>query len=153
MAELVRGVSVPLFDRFSPIRFKNESASRLLTPEQLQESVATELARLMNTRSALTVAEFLQCAGTTLDYGLPDVGFLSPRSRSDLDVLESVVRRAIRCFEPRLQDVKVSAVSSPSLVGKPFVSISGLVSIGLKLRQLNFELHIDPSQKSHAKVN
>jgi type VI secretion system protein ImpF len=153
MAELIRGLPVPLFDRLSPVVPAYGFSSRILTPQQLQESVARELARLLNTRSSRTVSEFMGCLGTTLDYGLPDVGHLSPHSRPDLDLLESVVRKAIGFFEPRLSSVSVHASFDPKLGGRPLILIGGIVTIGLKPRQLNFELQIDAPLKKNAKVN
>ncbi len=153
MAELVRGLPVPLFDRLSPVELSSGSSARLLTPEQLQVSVARELARLLNTRSARSVPEFLVFPGTTLDYGLPDVGYLSPHSRPDLDLLESAVKRAIELFEPRLSSVTVHASFNPKIGGSPIILIGGVVTIGLKPRQLNFELQIDAPLQKSAKVN
>jgi predicted component of type VI protein secretion system len=54
-----------------------------------------------------------------------------------------IVKRAIGLFEPRLRDVKVQANVSGMTSGRPNLAISGLVSIDMKLMQLNFELQLD----------
>lgn len=152
MTELVRGSLVPLFDRLSVAGAGLGTTQHLLSPEQLQNSIGRELARLLNTRSAINVADFSNCTATSIDYGLPDIGHLSPHSRSDLDLLEQTVKRAIEYFEPRLTNVRVQAVTGGVMNTRPVVAISGLVSIGMKLRQLNFELQLDASQTRQEKV-
>jgi type VI secretion system lysozyme-like protein len=151
MSELTRGAFVPLFDRLSTAdtNFKTEP---LLTPEQLQSSIARDLSRLLNTRSSLLVAEYIAQAGTTLDYGMPDISALSAKSDSDLAVLQTLVTHAIQCFEPRLNHVDVKAFASTKFAGGVVLIISGVVTIGLMLRQLNFELQVDQRQTTRVGV-
>jgi type VI secretion system lysozyme-like protein len=158
MAELVLGSPVPLFDRLgaldAPANATSASASSaLLSPEQLQWSIGRELAHLLNTRSARSAAEFMHCGGTSIDYGIPDFGHLSSQSRQDLDQLESLVKKAIGFFEPRLRNVQVQALVSAQAASSPLLAISGLVTIGLKLRQLNFELQLDPHMAPRGKAS
>jgi len=152
MSELVLGSSVPLFDRLGYVGSTASGPSALLSPEQLQLSIGREMANLLNTRSSCTADEFLLCDGTTLDYGVPDMGHLSPQSADDLMVLEVIVKRAIGLFEPRLRDVKVQANVSGMTSGRPNLAISGLVSIDMKLMQLNFELQLDTKMSPLGKV-
>jgi type VI secretion system lysozyme-like protein len=153
MAELVLGSPVPLFDRLGAQDTPASGVSALLSPEQLQWSIGRELANLLNTRSARSAAEFLICAGTTIDYGVPDFGHLSSQSPQDLEQLERIVKKAIGFFEPRLREVQVHAALATGAAGSPSLAISGLVTIGLKLRQLNFELQLDPSMAPRAKAS
>src|SRR4051794_23912788 len=101
MSELVRGSSVPLFDRLSSAGEVSVTSRQLFTPEQLEMSIGRELSRLMNTRSRLTISEFAENGGTTLDYGVPDISALSPKSDADLDLLQATVRQAVIFYEPR----------------------------------------------------
>jgi len=142
MSELIRGALVPLFDRMSSAD-EGLKADQMLTPDQLESSIARDLSRLLNTRSRLLCAEFLTQTGTTIDYGMPDMSALSSKSQSDLGLLQSVVGHAIGCFEPRLKQVEVKAFASSQFAGGVVLLISGVVSIGLMLRQLNFELQLD----------
>ena len=145
MSELTRGALVPLFDRLSSADTSGK-AQQLLSPDQLEASIARDLSRLLNTRSMLLCAEFVNQTGTTLDYGMPDISALSSKSQSDLGLLQTVVGHAISCFEPRLKQVEVKAFSSSQFAGGVVLIISGVVTIGLMLRQLNFELQLDQSK-------
>lgn len=146
MSELVRGSSVPLFDRLSSQQGSVSSRHQLLTPEALQASIARELSRLLNTRSRLKPSEFADSTGTTIDYGIPDFSALSAQSQVDLELLESSIRQAIVHYEPRLQDVSVKAFPSAAAGGAATLLIHGKVVINMKLRQLNFEISLDQQQ-------
>jgi type VI secretion system protein ImpF len=143
MSELVRGASVPLFDRLSARYEATGDMRQLLSPEDLQASIGRELSRLMNTRSRLTPTEFLLGTGTAIDYGLPDFQALSARSQAHSDLLQSMVTLAVGQYEPRLKDVSVKVFPSPGPGSNATLVIGGTVKIGMKLRQLNFELQLD----------
>jgi type VI secretion system protein ImpF len=143
MSELVRGASVPLFDRLSSRHETTGDMRQLLSPEDLQASIGRELSRLMNTRSRLTPAEFVQGTGTAIDYGIPDFLALSARSQAQADLLESTVALAVKQYEPRLKDVTVKVFPGPGPGSNATLMIGGTVKIGMKLRQLNFELQLD----------
>jgi type VI secretion system protein ImpF len=147
MSELVRGVYVPLFDRLA-VPDGDKQLEPILTPEQLKWSIARDLSRLLNTRSRLLKDEFLSQAGTTLDYGMPDISALSPKSESDLILLQTLVSHAVQCFEPRLQQVVVKASASEQAAGGVALLISGVVRIGLMLKQLHFELQLNQHQST-----
>ena len=149
MAELARGSGVPLFDRLSQTDAVTQG--QLLTPQQLELSIARELSRLLNTRSRLTVSEFSLASGT-LDYGIPDVSSLSPRSQQDMERLQESVAHAVRCYESRLKNVKVKAFSISSGQGATMV-ISGEVTIQMKLQPMSFELQLDARHGGLAKVS
>ena len=116
---------------------------QLLSPEDLQASIGRELSRLMNTRSRLTPAEFVEGTGTAIDYGIPDFLALSARSQAQADILQSTVALAVRQYEPRLNDVTVKVFPGSGPGDKATLVIGGTVKIGMKLRQLNFELQLD----------
>lgn len=124
----------------------------MFTPEQLELSIGRELSRLMNTRSRLSISEFAENAGTTLDYGVPDISALSPRSDADLELLQSAVRQAVSFYEPRLKDVTIKAFRPTDSGNSATLLIGGTVTVDLKLRQLNFELQLDPRQGNAAKA-
>ena len=115
-------------------------------------SIGRELSRLMNTRSRLTISEFAQNGGTTLDYGVPDISALSPRSDADLELLQATVRQAVIFYEPRLKDVTIKAFRAADSGNSATLLIGGTVTVDLKLRQLNFELQLDPRQGNAAKA-
>lgn len=152
MSELIRGYSAPLFDRLSSAGGLVEAGNSLLTPTQLDASIGRELSHLLNTRSRLTASEFFLSTGSCIDYGVPDSSALSPNSSSDLELLQSTVKQAINYYEPRLNNVTVKAFSTSYPKTTTMLVISGTVTIGLKFRQLNFELQLDSQQGNRAKT-
>lgn len=145
MSELVRGSSVPLFDRLAGGAAANENASWLLLPEQLQASISRELSRLFNTRSRLPPSEFHNNSGTVIDYGVPDFSALYARRGDDVALLESALAQAVTLFEPRIQNVSVKVQSVADRADAAFVQVAGDVTIGLKPQRVSFELEMNPS--------
>lgn len=93
---------MPLFERLV-----EDTDAWLEGESALRESVARELARLLNARSRLTMAEFARSDCGVLDYGVPDFSERSMRSGADREAILVAVRRAIALFEPRLVNVVV----------------------------------------------
>lgn len=145
MSELVRGSSVPLFDRLAAQEAAGRDASWLLLPEQLQASIARELSRLFNTRSRLPPSEYHQNSGTVIDYGVPDFSALYARRGDDVAVLESALARAVTLFEPRLSNVTVKVQGMVQRADAAAVTVGGDVMIGLKAQRVSFELEMNPS--------
>ena len=142
MAELLRGTLVPLFDRLTLVGAASISRRQLLSATQLEDSIGQALFNLLNTRSRLSPSEFSNSTGTTLDYGIPDISALSAVASTDLEFLESTVAQAISHYEPRLKNVSIKAFPSVKAGGGAQLVISGAVAIGLKFRQVNFELQL-----------
>lgn len=145
MSELVRGASVPLFDRLAAGDAASSNASWLLLPEQLQASIGRELSRLFNTRSRLPPSEFHHNSGTVIDYGVPDFSALYARRGDDAELLESALARAVTLFEPRLANVTVKVQGITSRADAAAVTVGGDVMIGLKAQRVSFELEMNPS--------
>jgi type VI secretion system protein ImpF len=140
MSELVSGASVPLFDKLVS---ENElHGERYLTPEQLEQSIAKELLGLFNSRARLEPSRFLESTGTVIDYGIPDISSLSPKRGEDLELLEQGIKQAVVYFEPRLNNVSVKATVNPRVMDSALIQIQGTIPVGLKVRQLSFDLSL-----------
>jgi type VI secretion system protein ImpF len=126
---------VPLLERLS-----NDAEASLDGQDALVESIAKELARLMNTRSHLTMAAFGQSDGTVIDYGVPDFSERALRSGEDREVIAGAIGRAIALFEPRLADVKVSFSHPEEHDRFVVLTIAGTVNAGLSVEHVSFEL-------------
>jgi len=74
----------------------------------IRAAVARDLGWLLNTRTPLTAEEFETRELTVIDFGVPDFGKGTPASFEDQKLRAALTEKAIRAFEPRLQDVKVS---------------------------------------------
>lgn len=147
MSEVVDAGLQPFFDRLSGT---GESGGHLplLDFAGVQSSIARELQRLLNTRSRLTMAQFLESSDGVLDYGLPDLTTLTGQSEADLERVSRLVARAIDYFEPRLSEVEVAVVSAPLAGQTPRVVVSGAVRLGRHRRRVDFDLGLESSAET-----
>ncbi|EON20043.1 hypothetical protein C265_09271 [Cupriavidus sp. GA3-3] len=136
MSVIVTGWPMPLFERLSA--GANAPSAQLLQGEPLRQSVARELARLLNTRSRLTAAQFLESDGTVLDYGVPDFSFRSFQSVPDCDAIAALVAHAIAMFEPRLRQARVRFAERDT--PRPVLVIDGELPLGAAPVRVAFEL-------------
>jgi type VI secretion system protein ImpF len=142
MSDLSRSAAVPLFQRLCAREGELGDAASF-DAAGLQASIANELARLLNTRCGLTMAEFLNCQGTVLDYGVPDFSALSCRSSDDLTLVGQAVGHAIALFEPRLSHTQVVATpGNASAPGRAQLNIVAAVRLGLSLRRVDFDMPV-----------
>lgn len=146
MTVLVRGSSVPLFDRLAASEAPGGVGSFLLLPEHLEASIGRELARLFNTRSRFPPSAMDLSTGTVIDYGVPDFSALSPRSADDRRLMEWALAQAISFYEPRMRGVSVQVSAVPGRGDVATATVSGDVVIGLKSERFSFALSINPSQ-------
>ena len=145
MSELSRSASIPLFQRLCA-RDGEIGDAAAFDAAGLQASIANEIASLLNTRCSLTMAEFLQCQGTVLDFGIPDFSSLSCRSTDDLATVSQAVQHAIELFEPRLSHAQVVAMQDESgHRGQAKLQISGAVRLGMVLRRVDFDIPVNLS--------
>jgi type VI secretion system protein ImpF len=146
MSELVRGSSVPLFDRLASSEAPGGVGAFLLLPEQLEASIARELSRLFNTRSRLSFTEMAASTGTSIDYGIPDFSALSPRNGDDRDLIEKGLAQAVRFYEPRMRNVVVKVSDVPGRGDAAVATVSGDVTIGMKPQRVSFALNMNSSR-------
>ena len=150
MSDLARSSAVPLFQRLCA-RDGEAGDAASFDAAGLQASIANELAGLLNTRCGLTMAEFLNCQGTVLDYGVPDFSALSCRSTDDLTLVSQAVQHAIALFEPRLSHTEVRATHGGSAhPGRAQLQITGAVRLGLTLRRVDFDMSVNLSDGAAA---
>src|SRR6478609_4506746 len=131
MSELVRGSSVPLFDRLASQEAPGGVGAFLLLPEHLEASIARELSRLFNTRCRLGPSEMADSTGTTIDYGIPDFSPLSPRSGDDRALIEKGLAQAIGFYEPRMKNVVVKVFEAVGRSDSATATVSGDLTIGM----------------------
>ena len=88
-----------------------------LTPErQLKASLRRDLEWLLNTRRIVDPPpeSLVELTRSMYDYGLPDFSSYTLSSPKDRGKLLRALETAIALFEPRLVDVKVTAVDTPT---------------------------------------
>ena len=76
----------------------------------MEASVAREVGALLNTRIDREVDLIEPAERTVLDYGIPDYSGMSSASGTDRQTIARFAERAIRAFEPRLANPKVTVV-------------------------------------------
>ena len=146
MSELVRGSSVPLFDRLASSEAPGGVGAFLLLPEHLEASIARELSRLFNTRCRLSPSEMGESTGTAIDYGIPDFSALSPRNEEDRAAIEKSLVQAVGFYEPRMSNVVVKVSEVAGRGDRAIATVSGDVRIGLKAQRVSFALNMNPSR-------
>jgi type VI secretion system protein ImpF len=146
MSELSRSAAIPLFQRLCA-RDGEMGDAAAFDAAGLQASIANEIASLLNTRCGLTMADFLKCQGTVLDFGIPDFSSLSCKSSEDLALVSQAVQHAIALFEPRLSHTQVVAIHDDSINhrGQAKLQISGAVRLGMTLRRVDFDIPVNLS--------
>ncbi len=84
---------------------------RVLSRQELWESVNRELGRLLNTRCPVPLHLLDEAERTVINYGVPDFTSLSPLNPDDRKLIASVIAQTITAFEPRLRNVRVRVVA------------------------------------------
>ncbi len=80
---------------------------RTMDRPDIRAAVARDLDWLLNTRTPLPAEAFDAAELTVIDFGVPDFGSGTPANIRDQELRAARTEKAIRAFEPRLQNVKV----------------------------------------------
>ncbi len=106
-------ISQSVLDRlidYEPDMSTEAPKSRSTSLRELRQAVRRDLEWLLNTRchGDDTVDEDLECRRSVAFYGLPDIMGMSPKSPSEQKRLTKALESAIKVFEPRFLDLKVT---------------------------------------------
>jgi type VI secretion system protein ImpF len=145
--------ALPLFDRLCPeAAGLSAGAGRVgprgdqLDARGLQASLARDLARLLGTRSPLDSAGHAGRRLSVIDYGLPDLTALWPRSSDDRRRLQQAVEHALHDLEPRLQRTRVQVRDDPEAPQRLRLQIEAAVQLGAQWHRVAFDLGIEPGR-------
>ena len=100
-----------LFERLvdlEPERKEEPQPFRVLSREELWESVRRELGQLLNTRCPVPLHLLGEEERTVINYGIPDFTSLSPQSGNDRKLIADIITQTVAAFEPRLRNVRVN---------------------------------------------
>lgn len=111
--------------------------------EGLKASVAFELERLLSTRAPVDAAVLDRRERSTVDYGIPDGGAVSPSDPNGRASLARRIAAAIRAFEPRLADPSVTLREMPDRRDALTAEISGMLEIGGMPEAVSFVIDLD----------
>ncbi|WP_051294185.1 type VI secretion system baseplate subunit TssE [Pseudoduganella violaceinigra] len=150
--KLLRGARAPLFDRFGDedgeggSAFLPWAAARRggggLTLSALEQSIATELDRLLNTRCAASLEQLADRPRSVIDYGLPDYTALHAADLKHRRRLGDLVRDTVAAFEPRLREVQVEVEVNPNSRQALQVAIEGRVVVDGRLEPVSFKVSV-----------
>ncbi len=118
----MRVVSTSVFNRLIDMRPENQTEllSKLgVCKKQFKRNVLCDFEKLLNTRSNLDVARYLEFELNVLNFGIPDLLHLAPSNADDQEILQHVIHKAIRSFEPRFSDLHLKTVvksSAPNML-------------------------------------
>ncbi len=111
------GARALLFERLvdnKPHRKEESPPFRVLSRQELWESVSRELGRLLNTRCPVPLHLLGEEERTVINYGIPDFTSLSPQNPDDRRLMASIIEQTIMAYEPRLRNVRVGVFTEPS---------------------------------------
>lgn len=85
-----------------PLSLKQEADLRT-------SSIIRNLQHILNTRSSIGIKEYLSenTVLTNLNFGLPDLSFVSITSTLGQNTLIKLIKKAISSFEPRLKNITI----------------------------------------------
>ncbi len=112
-------INLSVLDRlvdFEPEAKAEPPLSRSKALRQVKQALRRDLEWLLNTRRVFQVPpEMPLLSDSLLAYGLPDLTTMTVKSTEDQRDLGLALESTLRRFEPRLEDVVVSVVSSAAL--------------------------------------
>lgn len=142
----IEGARALLFERLvdlDPKALKEEPRPlRILNKQELKESVRRELERLLNTRSSIPTPLYGEEELTVLDYGIPDFSSFSAHNADDHRRIETIIKRSISAFEPRLQEVQVTVEPFRNSDWSLWVKIDALLVIDSFAEAVSFPVMI-----------
>jgi type VI secretion system protein ImpF len=111
-------------------------------------SVVRDLEALLNTRQTLVHAsdEAGELSQSVLTYGMPDFTSAGVGSAREREQLRQAIERAIRRFEPRLRQVRVSLHPPKGEFDRTLhMTIDGMLSVQPNPQPISFETTVQPS--------
>lgn len=140
MAAVSFGGHAPLFDRLAAggdsVRFGLE----FNTVNQVQASVQDEVSVLVNTRSRLSIDNFLSQPLTVVDWGVPDFTSLSSENEQDRRIISRCLLKAIEWFEPRLSEVQIDLAPAQAGQGICRFSLQAALKLGQVSHRISFSV-------------
>jgi type VI secretion system protein ImpF len=147
----VRGegpITLSVLDRLidlSPLRTEELPLSRSQSLRELKASVCRDLEWLFNSRQPLETPQTGKLVRNSLfAYGLPDITSLSVSNMRDRKRLSVALEDAIRIFEPRITNARVTLASTEEgKVQRLRFIIDGLLRIDPSPEPVSFDTMLD----------
>lgn len=140
-----------LFERLAdqdPYELHEKQPLRLITAEELKESVAKDLEALLNCRCASTtdvLEQFPESLGSMCSYGMSDFVGLSLANPADRNHICRSLERTIAIHERRLRQVHVSLSLENGAVNRLKFAINALLVVHPSTEPVYFDALLQPS--------
>ncbi len=121
-----------LFERFQESVYTthtNSMAAGVISLDDLKQSIQNEITRILSNRNSINPQHKKNQNLTVLDYGIPDVSglLINLQNPDDQAQLALQITQAIKHFEPRVQNVRVTIEDYQS------VNLKFIVQLTLKI--------------------
>jgi type VI secretion system lysozyme-like protein len=138
--------TVSLFERLideDPDESFEKHPKKFLNFRELQESLARDLSRLLNTRVSQFWKDNFGKTTVPYSYGVNITAPASAENVFEIHGLESNIDDAIRRFEPRLINAKSHVIGTYRDPSRVFIDIEATINIENRKTQLSFPIAID----------
>jgi len=151
MSRLKTGGYAPLFDRLVQVEDNKGEVAHWLDVKQLEGSVFKELIRITQTRSRLTLSEFLNKKTlTVLDYGLPDFYGKSVQNSDNRNEIHQILTKAFLFFEPRLKNIIIEHLADSQNKAELKFQISGDLQTDQSTEPVSFLISSESEFKDYS---
>lgn len=120
-----------------------------LSVDEVKDSIATEISRLLNTRTGEKLDNLLgdepPAFGIPSIYGLKDFGSYDAANTQDWGIIKNLILEAIAYFEPRLKDVDVEIINFDDQAQKLNIQIYGKLHLKKVEGEVTFPVAISPN--------
>lgn len=145
----IRGAKALLFERLVDEDHHTPSEARpfrIYGVEALRESVGRELMRLLNTRCPRIGGMVDEADRTILDYGIPSFSHVSTGSDTETRQLAQILEQAIKFYEPRLRQVRVTIDASTTSKITTTGTIEAMLVVDNVNEPVSFPLVLTPKR-------
>lgn len=133
-----------MFDRLVDVA-PGAPSGHIISRATLQESVAREVASILNTRIDPAIDAIDPLERTVLEYGLPDFTALAAASGADMSRLATACERAITAFEPRLAKPRVEIAPEKKRRDSVSFIIAGVLTVNGAPESFTFPVDLGPA--------
>lgn len=145
------GATAPLFDRLqdSPRDTPSDPDSMHYTKSEVINSIQRDVSLLLNTRCMVSKESYEKLNPAALDYGIPelygmpDFSAIDPESVTTWDHSAKLIQTALRLFEPRLKNPRVTIQKFDAGEQELYTEITAHAIIGKYIEQVKFPVIID----------
>lgn len=143
---IVKGTLPPLFDRIITDRTGQGLESKLLSAQELKESIIREVSTVLNTRCTVRKAIYkdhidnIPLFGMPDFFGLDDFSYFDASNSDDWPEASRYIATAILAAEPRLKNVKVTVDIYDPVNQALTVTVSGSLKDDKLFKDIHFPL-------------